>query len=43
MRVLETTRDFLDRTELLYGDRVGVVDESPYRVIPVCPSEYRPG
>jgi fatty-acyl-CoA synthase len=27
MRVPMTTRDFLDRAELVYGDRVGVVDE----------------
>jgi acyl-CoA synthetase (AMP-forming)/AMP-acid ligase II len=27
MRVPLTTRDFLDRAELVYGDRVGVVDE----------------
>src|SRR3954453_2816973 len=29
MRVPLTTRDFLDRAELVYGDRVGVVDEPP--------------
>jgi fatty-acyl-CoA synthase len=27
MRVPLTTRDFLDRAELIYGDRVGIVDE----------------
>jgi fatty-acyl-CoA synthase len=27
MRVPLTTRDFLDRAELIYGDRIGVVDE----------------
>src|SRR6476469_7715820 len=27
MRVPLTTRDFLDRAALVYGDRVGVVDE----------------
>ncbi len=27
MRVPLTTRDFLDRAELVYGDRVGIVDE----------------
>ena len=27
MRVPLTTRDFLDRAELVYGDRTGVVDE----------------
>ena len=27
MRVPLTARDFLDRAELVYGDRVGVVDE----------------
>ncbi|CAB4921415.1 MAG: AMP-binding protein [Actinobacteria bacterium] len=27
MRVPLTTRDFLDRAELVYGDRIGVVDE----------------
>ena len=27
MRVPLTTRDFLDRAELVYGDRLGVVDE----------------
>src|SRR4051794_33171934 len=27
MRVPLTTRDFLDRAELVYGDRVGVVDD----------------
>src|SRR3954469_23629229 len=27
MRVPLTTRDFIDRAELVYGDRVGVVDE----------------
>ena len=27
MRVPMTTRDFLDRAELVYGDRVGIVDE----------------
>src|SRR4051812_49446452 len=27
MRVPLTTRDFLDRAEMVYGDRVGVVDE----------------
>ena len=28
MRVPLTTRDFLDRAELVYADRIGVVDES---------------
>src|SRR3954454_21829457 len=27
MRVPLNTRDFLDRAELVYGDRIGVVDE----------------
>src|SRR5918993_4854805 len=27
MRVPLTTRDFLERAELVYGDRVGIVDE----------------
>ena len=27
MRVPLTTRDFLDRAELVYGDRIGMVDE----------------
>jgi fatty-acyl-CoA synthase len=27
MRVPLTTRDFLDRAELIYGDRIGIVDE----------------
>src|SRR3954462_4997811 len=27
MRVPLTTRDFIDRAELVYGDRVGIVDE----------------
>ena len=27
MRVPLTSRDFLDRAELVYGDRIGVVDE----------------
>ena len=27
MRVPLTTRDFLDRAELVYGDRIGIVDE----------------
>ena len=27
MRVPLTTRDFLDRAELVYGDRTGIVDE----------------
>src|SRR5436309_9180496 len=27
MRVPLTTRDFLDRAELVYGDRVGIIDE----------------
>ena len=27
MRVPLTTRDFLDRAELVYGDRIGMIDE----------------
>src|SRR3954466_9612183 len=27
MRVPLTTRDFLERAELVYGDRIGIVDE----------------
>ena len=33
MRVPLTTRDFLDRAELVYGERVGIVDE-PYQPAP---------
>ncbi|MFW3168457.1 AMP-binding protein [Geodermatophilus sp. CPCC 206100] len=33
MRVPLTTRDFLDRAELVYGDRVGIVDE-PHQPAP---------
>jgi len=33
MRVPLTTRDFLDRAELVYGDRIGVVDE-PHQPAP---------
>ena len=34
MRVPLTTRDFLDRAELVYGDRIGIVDEpDPARAV----------
>ena len=35
MRVPLTTRDFIDRAELVYGDRVGIVDEPTQPATPV--------
>ena len=41
MRVPLTTRDFLDRAELVYGDRVGVVDEPDQPAPSVGEPTYR--
>ena len=41
MRVPLTTRDFLDRAELVYGDRVGVVDEPTQPAPPLGEVTYR--
>src|SRR3954462_8073024 len=41
MRVTLTTRDFLDRAELVYGDRVGVVDEPSQPASPLGELTYR--
>src|SRR3954449_12676393 len=41
MRVPLTTRDFLDRAELVYGDRVGVVDEPGQPATPLGEVTYR--
>ena len=41
MRVPLTTRDFLDRAELVYGDRVGIVDEPNQPAPPVGDVSYR--
>src|SRR4051794_21575489 len=41
MRVPLTTRDFLDRAELVYGDRVGVVDEPSQPATPLGEVTYR--
>ncbi|WP_369138788.1 AMP-binding protein [Modestobacter versicolor] len=41
MRVPLTTRDFLDRAELVYGDRVGVVDEPDQPGAPLGGVSYR--
>src|SRR3954452_19184696 len=41
MRVPLTTRDFLDRAELVYGDRVGVVDEPSQPASPLRELTYR--
>jgi len=41
MRVPLTTRDFLDRAELVYGDRVGVVDEPTQPAAPLGELTYR--
>ncbi|MEU2348897.1 AMP-binding protein [Modestobacter sp. NPDC049651] len=41
MRVPLTTRDFLDRAELVYGDRVGMVDEPGQPATPLGALTYR--
>ena len=41
MRVPLTSRDFLDRAELVYGDRVGVVDEPDQPAPPLGELTYR--
>jgi len=41
MRVPLTTRDFLDRAELVYGDRVGIVDEPSQPAAPLGELSYR--
>jgi acyl-CoA synthetase (AMP-forming)/AMP-acid ligase II len=41
MRVPLTTRDFIDRAELVYGDRVGIVDEPAQPATPVGEPTYR--
>jgi acyl-CoA synthetase (AMP-forming)/AMP-acid ligase II len=41
MRVPLTTRDFIDRAELLYGDRVGIVDEPAQPAAPLGELTYR--
>jgi acyl-CoA synthetase (AMP-forming)/AMP-acid ligase II len=41
MRVPLTTRDFLDRAELVYGDRIGVVDEPAQPAPPLGEVTYR--
>jgi acyl-CoA synthetase (AMP-forming)/AMP-acid ligase II len=41
MRVPLTTRDFLDRAELVYGDRVGIVDEPTQPATPLGELTYR--
>ena len=41
MRVPLTTRDFLDRAELVYGDRIGIVDEPSQPASPLGALTYR--
>src|SRR4051795_9069782 len=41
MRVPLTTRDFLDRAELVYGDRIGIVDEPNQPASPLGELTYR--
>jgi acyl-CoA synthetase (AMP-forming)/AMP-acid ligase II len=41
MRVPLTTRDFIDRAELVYGDRVGIVDEPNQPATPLGELTYR--
>src|SRR5215213_2593402 len=41
MRVPLTTRDFLDRAELVYGDRIGIVDEPTQPAAPLGELTYR--
>jgi acyl-CoA synthetase (AMP-forming)/AMP-acid ligase II len=41
MRVPLTTRDFLDRAELVYGDRIGIVDEPSQPASPLGELTYR--
>jgi fatty-acyl-CoA synthase len=41
MRVPLTTRDFLDRAELVYGDRIGIVDEPDQPAGPLGGLTYR--
>src|SRR3954447_3515028 len=41
MRVPLTTRDFIDRAELVYGDRVGIVDEPVQPAISLGELTYR--
>jgi fatty-acyl-CoA synthase len=41
MRVPLTTRDFLDRAELVYGDRVGIIDEPTQPATPLGEVTYR--
>jgi acyl-CoA synthetase (AMP-forming)/AMP-acid ligase II len=41
MRVPLTTRDFIDRAELVYGDRVGIVDEPSQPASPLGELTYR--
>jgi acyl-CoA synthetase (AMP-forming)/AMP-acid ligase II len=41
MRVPLTTRDFLDRAELVYGDRIGIIDEPVQPAAPLGELTYR--
>src|SRR4051812_9155159 len=41
MRVPLTTRDFIDRAELVYGDRVGIIDEPDQPASPLGELTYR--
>ncbi|WP_138760272.1 AMP-binding protein [Modestobacter altitudinis] len=41
MRVPLTTRDFIDRAELVYGDRIGIVDEPTQPASPLGELTYR--
>ena len=41
MRVPLTTRDFIDRAELVYGDRIGIVDEPLQPADPLGELTYR--
>jgi fatty-acyl-CoA synthase len=41
MHVPLTTRDFIDRAELVYGDRVGIVDEPAQPATPLGELTYR--
>ncbi|WP_136246233.1 AMP-binding protein [Mycobacterium intracellulare] len=41
MRVPLTTNDFIDRAELVYGERIGVIDEPVQPAVPLEPLTYR--
>jgi acyl-CoA synthetase (AMP-forming)/AMP-acid ligase II len=41
MKVPLTTRDFIDRAELVYGDRIGIVDEPAQPATPLGGLTYR--